>query len=250
MSVFLFLFAYLSLDADYISSSSEYELWIFKEPQFGGFYQEDLDFIKSLDQVEKIRASQDATDECFDLESGGLMIDKIEIKLTDPKLHAEVETLLNERFAGVEYRILNFQATADEGAEISKGIYLMLAFIFAAMFLFVLVIICMKLFDYISDSKKTVRTLSTLGASDKTIEASYVRQSLLAAVLAAVLPAVISVILYIPATASVVQETTIDIWLILGYLTVSLLTGLAFILPVRHSLKGVLGGKTNEQNRS
>ena len=236
MSVFMFLFSYLSLNADYISSVREYEIWMFKEPEFGGYSQEDIDFIEDLEYVESVRSSRDAPEELFNLEAGGLMIDKIEIKLTQPQFHTEVEEILKQRFSGVEYNILNFQAAAEEGMEMSKGIYLMLAMIFAAMFLFVLIIVYMKLSDYIDDSRKTVKILSILGASNKTIKASYFRQSLVAAIVAAVLPTVISVALYIPATASVVQKTNIDIWAILGYLIVCLMMAAAFILPVRRSL--------------
>lgn len=243
MTVFLFLFAYLSLDADYISASREYELRLYKTPHFGSFTQEDIDYINGLPYIEDVKCTRDVPEEAFDQEADGLMINRIEIKLTSPELHSEVEELLNQRFDGAQYDIHNYQAVADRGMELSKGIYLMLLFIFAAMFLFILIIVSMKLFDYINDSKKTVKTLSTLGASKKVIEASYIRQSMIAAVLASVLPGVISVILYIPATASATQKTTIDLGLISGYMTVSLLTAAAFILPVRRSLKGILGGK-------
>lgn len=51
MTVFLFLFNYLSLDIDFISESPEYELRLSKEVStFGGFTQEDIDYIQELSQ--------------------------------------------------------------------------------------------------------------------------------------------------------------------------------------------------------
>ena len=131
ITVFLFLFGYLSLDADFISEAPEFELWITKDsPNFGGFMQEDIDYIESLPQVESVKCLRDAPLEIFKESAGGLMIDQIRIKLSSPELHKEAEELLAERFSGAEYNIRDLQAVAEQGAEMSKGIYLMLAFIF------------------------------------------------------------------------------------------------------------------------
>ncbi len=240
ITVFLFLFGYLSLDADFISEAPEYELWITKDATFGGFAREDIDYIKSLPQVESVKCLRDAPEEIFNQATDGLMIDQIRIKLTSPGLHKEVESLLSSRFTGMEYTIRNFQAVAEQGAEMSKGIYLMLAFIFSAMFLFAAIIIYMKLRDYISDSRKTVRTLSTLGASDKTVTSSYLRQSAVSAVIATAAPAALSVILLILAAIPAAVKPSPDLRLCAVYLAVSALTVGAFILPVYRSVKEIL----------
>ena len=241
ITVFLFLFGYLSLDADFISEAPEFELWITKDsPNFGGFMQEDIDYIESLPQVESVKCLRDAPLEIFRESAGGLMIDQIRIKLSSPELHKEVDELLTERFFGAEYNIRDLQAVAEQGAEMSKGIYLMLAFIFSAMFLFAAIIIYMKLRDYIFDSGKTVKTLSTLGATEKTVTSSYLRQSAVSAAAAAAVPAVLSLILLVLAAIPAAVKPSPDLRLCAVYIGVSALTVAAFTLPVGRAVKEIL----------
>ena len=241
MTVFLFLFSYLSLNADYISGAPEYELWITKDsPNFGGFMQEDIDYIKSLPQVETVNCLRDAPADIFDKSAGGLMIDQMRIKLTSPELHEEVESLLKGRFTGMEYTIHNFQAAAEQGAEMSKGIFLMLAFIFAAMFAFVMMIVGMKLQDYISDSRRTVKTLSAIGASNGMITSSYVRQSAVSSAIAALVSTAVSILLFLLAAIPAAQKPAFSLPLAAVYSGVSALTVAAFVLPVYRSLKVIL----------
>ena len=241
ITVFLFLFGYLSLDADFISEPPEFELWITKDsPGFGGFMQEDIDYIESLPQVESVKCLRDAPLEIFKKSAGGLMIDQIRIKLSSPELHKEVDELLAERFSGAEYNIRDLQAVAEQGAEMSKGIYLMLAFIFSAMFLFAAIIVYMKLRDYVFDSGKTVKTLSTLGASEKTVASSYLRQSAVSAAAAAAVPAVLSLMLLVLAAIPAAVKPSPDLRLCAVYIGVSALTVAAFTLPVGRAVKEVL----------
>lgn len=247
MTIFLFLFSYLSLDIDFITNTPEYSLQFSKNTYvFGGFTQGDIDYIQNLENIKDIKCRQDAPREDFKQTDDGLFIDVIEVKLNDPKLHKETEELLKQRFSGTEYDFFNRQEVAEYSMELSKGIYLMLIFIFSAMFIFVLIIVYMKLRDYIEDSRKTIKTLSTLGASNSVITASYIRQSAISAVIAAVVSAIVSLVLLIPATASVTQELAVDVPLVLAYLIVSVLTVCTFILPVYHSLKAILEKKRSE----
>lgn len=247
MTVFLFLFSYLSLDIDFITNTPEYSLQFSKNTYvFGGFTQGDIDYIQNLENIKDIKCRQDAPREDFKQTDDGLFIDVIEVKLNDPKLHKETEELLKQRFSGTEYDFFNRQEVAEYSMELSKGIYIMLIFIFSAMFIFVLIIVYMKLRDYIEDSRKTIKTLSTLGASNSVITASYIRQSAISAVIAAVVSAIVSLVLLIPATASVTQKLAVDVPLVLAYLIVSVLTVCTFILPVYHSLKAILEKKRSE----
>ena len=241
MTVFLFLFGYLSLDADFISESPEYEFWLTKDASFGGFSQEDIDYVKSLSEVEAVDCRQDAPIELFNKEAGGFMIDQIRIKLTSPELHKEVESLLKSRFAGMEYTIRNLRSVAERGAEMSKGIYLMLAFIFSAMFVFAAIIVYMKLRDYIADSEKTLRTLSTLGATEQVVTSSYLRQSAVSATVATLAPAVLSILLLLLATIPAAVKPSLDLSLCAVYFGVSAMTVCTFMLPIRRALKENFG---------
>lgn len=177
----------------------------------------------------------------FNQEAGGLLIDIIEIKLVSPGLHKETEELLKDHFSGMEYEIYNYQAIADQGQELSTGIYLMLIFIFSAMFVFILIIVYMKLCDYINDSRKTIKTLSTLGASNSVITSSYIHQSAVSAVIAVVGSTIASIVLFLLAAIPAAQKPAVDVPLFLAYLIVSVLIVCTFILPVFHSLNVILG---------
>ena len=241
MTAFLFLFSYLSLDIDFISEAPEYELRLSKEVStFGGFTQEDIDYIQEFSQIENVNCRRDAPVVFFNQEAGGLLIDIIEIKLVSPRLHKETEELLKDHFSGMEYEIYNYQAIADQGQELSTGIYLMLIFIFSAMFVFILIIVYMKLCDYINDSRKTIKTLSTIGAPNSVITSSYIHQSAVSAVIAVAGSTIASIVLFLLAAIPAAQKPSVDVPLLLAYLIVSVLIICTFILPVYHSLKVIL----------
>lgn len=247
MTVFLFLFSYLSLDIDFISEAPEYELRLSKEVStFGGFTQEDIDYIQGLSQIENVNCRRDAPVEIFNQEAGGLLIDIIEINLTSPELHKETEDLLNDHFSSMEYEVYNYQAISDQGQELSTGVYLMLVFIFSAMFIFVLIIVYMKLRDYIDDSRKTITILSTIGAPNSVITSSYICQSTVSAIIAVVASTIVSIVLFLIAAIPTAQKPAADLPLLLAYLIVSVLIVCTFILPVYHSLKVIL----DKQKRS
>ena len=247
MTVFLFLFSYLSLDVAFISEAPEYELMFSKNARYaGGFTQEDIDFVRSLPQVDTVNCRRDAAREIFNPEAGGLLIDVMDIKLTSPELHRETEELLMEHFPGMEYSIHNYQAVAEEGQELSTGIYLMLMFIFSAMFIFVLIIVRMKLRDYIDDSRKTIKTLWTVGASNGAIMSSFTRQSAVSSVAAAAVSAVLSLALLLLATIPAAVKPSLDLPLAAVYISISVLTVAAFILPVRRAVRGILSKRSRE----
>ena len=69
----------------------------------------------------------------------------IEIALTDPAMNAQVEAALRTHFAGAEYAVTNRQSGSDFLREMSSGVYLLLGYIFAALFLFILLILYVRL---------------------------------------------------------------------------------------------------------
>ena len=116
----------------------------------------------------------------------------IEIALTDPAMNAQVETALRAHFAGAEYAVTNRQSGSDFLREMSSGVYLLLGYIFAALFLFILLILYVRLCDYIEGSRPLIRTLHRLGASKRTLYRSYIRQDGSSAVAAVTAPFLIS----------------------------------------------------------
>ncbi len=84
----------------------------------------------------------------------------IEIALTDPAMNAQVEAALRTHFAGAEYAVTNRQSGADFLREMSSGVYLLLGYIFAALFLLILLILYVRLCDYIEGSRPLIRTFT------------------------------------------------------------------------------------------
>lgn len=78
-------------------------------------------------------------------------------------MNAQVEEALLARFTGAEYQLTNRQSGADFLREMSSGVYLLLAYIFSALFLFILLIIYVRLCDYIEGSRPLIRSLHRLG---------------------------------------------------------------------------------------
>ena len=80
----------------------------------------------------------------------------------------KVETALRAHFAGAEYAVTNRQSGSDFLREMSSGVYLLLGYIFAALFLLILLILYVRLCDYIEGSRPLIRSLYRLGASKRT----------------------------------------------------------------------------------
>lgn len=164
----------------------------------------------------------------------------IEIALTDPAMNTQVETALRAHFAGAEYAVTNRQSGADFLREMSSGVYLLLGYVFAALFLFILLILYVRLCDYIEGSRPLIRTLHRLGASKRTLYRSYIRQDGISAAAAVAAPFLIS----LPLTALLCVWQKAPLHLDGGMLTVY--AALAALLlftywhPVHRSLKRVL----------
>lgn len=166
-------------------------------------------------------------------------IDRIEIKLNDPAMHQQVEQDLRKYFAGAEYQIMNRQIEIDFMHETSAGVYLLLAFLFVILFFFILVILYVKLCDYIRNNQKTIRTLYTIGASKRMLHGSYIRQASRAAVFAATIPAIVCIPLIALVSISVNTEVAINVPVLLAYIGASILAAIIYLTPVHETLRKI-----------
>ena len=164
----------------------------------------------------------------------------LEIALTDPAMNAQVEDALRARFSGAEYALTNRQSGADFLREMSSGVYLLLGYIFAALFLIILLILYVRLCDYIEGSRPVIRSLHRIGASKRTLYCSYIRQDEISAVSAVAAPFLIS--LPLTALLCVWQKAPLhlDGGMIAVYAALSALMLLTYWLPVHRSLKRTL----------
>lgn len=243
MTVFLFLFDYLSIDIDLIEAPRDYELDVHKEVAiWGSFTQEDVDFVEQLENVDHAAFLQELPADFYaqSSEGGGTYVDRIRIKLVDPGRHGQTEEALRLRFSGNAFEIRNFQKDVEVWHQVTKGIYLMFLFLFCALGLLLLVILYMKLYEYIDDCRGTIRTLSTIGASGEVIRASFIRQAVGAALVAAAVPPVVSTALICRVASSIGQRFVVDAPLVATHATVGILTVCGFLLPVHNRLKQIL----------
>lgn len=164
----------------------------------------------------------------------------IEIALTDPAMNAQVEAALRTHFAGAEYAVTNRQSGADFLREMSSGVYLLLGYVFAALFLFILLILYVRLCDYIEGSRPLIRTLHRLGASKRTLYRSYIRQDGISAAAAVAAPFLIS--LPLTALLCVWQKAPLhlDGGMLAAYAALAVLLLFTYWHPVHRSLKRVL----------
>ena len=164
----------------------------------------------------------------------------IEIALTDPAMNAQVEAALRTHFAGAEYAVTNRQSGADFLREMSSGVYLLLGYVFVALFLFILLILYVRLCDYIEGSRSLIRTLHRLGASKRTLYRSYIRQDGISAAAAVAAPFLIS--LPLTALLCVWQKAPLhlDGGMVAVYAALSVLLLFTYWHPVHRSLKRVL----------
>ena len=164
----------------------------------------------------------------------------IQIKLTEPSLSKQVQIALQVDYGGAEYEILNRQESVDAALSASPGIYALMLCIFCILFSLMMVIIYVKLCDYIERSRKTIRSLHILGASKRAIYRSYIKQDMQAAVLAFFVPLLICVPVIKLVAASLSVKWEIGLPVLLVYTITALLIVSAYWLPVHCSLKSTL----------
>lgn len=240
MTIFLFLFGYLSLDIAMMEKPQEYELWIYKQISvYGGFTQGELDFLNRLDNVESTGCVQESGKDSFAVNAGtdNLYVDLVKVKLHDAGEHKNTAEKIENYFQKGSISLLDRQEEVERAQVMNKGIYLLLMFLFAILFLFMMLIIYMRLSSYIWDSRKTTRILSLIGATKNMAYASFIRQGLENAMAAVLIPPVVSTLLVSVTTASTGMGLPFSITLVLTYLICGIMTVLAFVLPVYRQLK-------------
>lgn len=164
----------------------------------------------------------------------------LEIALTDPALNAQVEASLRARFSGAEYALTNRQSGADFLRGLSSGVYLLLGYLFAALLLLVLLILYVRLCDYIESSRPLIRSLHLLGASKRTLYRSYIGQAQAAAMAAVLAPFLISLLL--TAALCVWQKAPLALHggMPAGYAASAAMLLAVYLSPVRRSMNRVL----------
>lgn len=240
MTIFLFLFGYLSLDIAMMEKPQEYELWIYKQISvYGGFTQGELDFLNRLDNVESTGCVQESGKDSFAVNAGtdNLYVDLVKVKLHDAGEHKNTAEKIENYFQKGSISLLDRQEEVERAQVMNKGIYLLLMFLFAILFLFMMLIIYMRLSSYIWDSRKTTRILSLIGATKNMAYASFIRQGLENAMAAVLIPPVVSILLVSVTTASTGMGLPFSITLVLTYLICGIMTVSTFVLPVYRQLK-------------
>ena len=100
--------------------------------------------------------------------------------------------LIRQRTQYADSRERDVYKRQDFLREMSSGVYLLLGYIFAALFLLTLLILYVRLCDYIEGSRPLIRSLHRLGASKRTLYRSYIRQDGISAAAAVAAPFLIS----------------------------------------------------------
>lgn len=240
MTIFLFLFDYLSLDIAMMEKPQEYELWIYKQVSvYGGFTNGELDFLNRLNNVESTGCVQESGKDSFAVNAGtdNLYVDLVKVKLHDAGEHKNTAEKIENYFQKGSISLLDRQEEVERAQVMNKGIYLLLMFLFAVLFLFMMLIIYMRLSSYIWDSRKTTRILSLIGATKNMVYASFIRQGLENAMAAVLIPPVVSILLVSVTTASTGMGLPFSFTLVLTYLICGIMTVSAFVLPVYRQLK-------------
>lgn len=147
---------------------------------------------------------------------------------------------LRTHFAGAEYAVTNRQSGADFLREMSSGVYLLLGYIFAALFLLILLILYVRLCDYIEGSRPLIRSLHRMGASKRTLYRSYIRQDGISAAAAVTAPFLISLPLTALLCAWQKAPLHLEGGMLAAYAALAALLLFTYWHPVHRSLKRVL----------
>lgn len=244
-TLFLFLNGFFSAAVKEMQRPLDYEMDVRKEvSMWGSFTQEDVDFVEQMDNVDHATFLQELPADFYaqPSEGDGPYVDRIRIKLADPGRHGQTEEALRLRFAGSAFEIRNFQEGEELSYKAAKGYYLTFLFLFCTLGLFLLVILCGKLYEYVDDCRGMIRTLSTIGASGEVIWASFLRQAAGAALAAVVVPPVVSTALIVWVASSNGQDFAVDALVVVVHLIAAALIAAGFLLPVHYRVKRVLEG--------
>lgn len=240
MTIFLFLFNYLMLNIEVTTTAPEYELQMTRDVyQFEEISQEDIAYVEEIEGIRRVQPDQEYILDETGI-SGSEMVDRLFIALEDPAMHDEIKAVLQEHFSGAGYRIIDHQEPVDYMQQISRGMYILMAYLFCILFLFVLVILSIKICDYIEGCSKIIRSLYVIGASGQDLYYSYMRQIFPMALAAAAMPIVISEILLVLVAVSINVSALINGAAVVVYLVVAALIVGSYLYPAHCTLKSIL----------
>ena len=183
-----------------------------------------------------IYVSDELYQELMDAEPVGV----IGIALDNPDMHSQVEYDLRRRFSGAEYELMNRQLQIDFVEEKSTGIYLLLAYLFGILFLFVIIILYVKLCDYIENNRSNIRALYIIGASKQDLYRSFMRQAFFTASIAAIMPIIVCEVLTILTAMSLNIPAVVNGTVFAVYLGVGGLIVCSYLCPIHRTLKNIL----------
>lgn len=162
---------------------------------------------------------------------------EMKIKLKNINNHQLVEQNLREHFSGAEYEIINNQVSVEFIQSASSGLYLLFAYIFTILYLLVLVILYVKLYDYVNDCMDMINILHILGAEKKVLYLSFMKQATIPAFLSASIPVVISFAISWLVANSLGITLPMDVPIIFVYGTAAMLVAVVFVCPVHFTLR-------------
>lgn len=180
------------------------------------------------------------TDEMYLDLTQGASVEKLNVKLDNPNKSKLIESVLKSKFPGTEYTIRNNQEIFEKNKESSMGIYIMALIIFGIMFAFILIILYVKLTDYVESQHENIRIFLILGASESDLYEAYMRLPIDVSMISVIVSYVIGLglcILFFMNTGYYLVNnlTTICVHLIIAMLILA-----AFNVPVHFTLKDKL----------
>ena len=123
----------------------------------------------------------------------------------------------------------------------SSGMYLLLAYIFAILFVLVLLILYVKLCDYVNDCMDIAKTLYIIGAEKKNLYLSFMLQASVPALISAIMPVVISLPVSWLVARSLGEILPMDGAMLLVYIAAAILVAAVFMYPVHFTLRKNMG---------
>ena len=243
VTIFLVLFINFMQEEVVSTAELEYEFQMDKDvSQFGGFSGEDIEYIEKIAGVSQVQIYQEyiPAEYVFMECAGSEVVSRLYIVLDDPDIHGRIRDILQERFSGAEYKIYDRQEPVDHMRRMSKGMYLLLAYLFCILFLFILIILYIKICDYIEGRRDTIRSLYAIGASRRDLYHSYMRQILPTALAAAIIPIVVSEILSVLIAGSAYIPAAINGIAVLVYIVIVALICGFYLYPAHRTLKNIL----------
>lgn len=180
------------------------------------------------------------TDEMYQELTRDEPLAKLNLKLDNPNESKAIESVLNDKFAGIEYRIRNNHDMFEKNKESSLGIYIMTLFIIGIMFAFILVILYVRLTDYVESQHENIRTFHILGASETDLYESYMRLPINVSMISIIASFVVGLGLCILFFMNSGYHLIMNLTTFSVHMIIALLILIAFNVPVHITLKSKL----------